>query len=154
MRIVRYTYPSLRGPSSTLSRLSRSPWTGLETEVDRLFATALGGFNGHSTAKHIPLDLFEDKENTYVRAELPGVSREDINVEMVEDYLTISASRKETVGKDDQPNEQSSAFSRSVSIPEEVQADKVSASYEDGVLTVRLPKREAAKPRKVSVTVQ
>jgi HSP20 family protein len=137
-----------------LGSLARSPWSGLESEIDRLFETALGNFNDPSAATRFPVDLFEDKENTYVRAELPGVSREDINVEMVEDYLTISASRKVAAGKDDQQTDQSFAFSRSVTIPEEVQSDKVSAAYENGVLTVTLPKREEAKPRKVSVTVQ
>jgi HSP20 family protein len=154
MRIVRYTYPSLRSPVSTLGSLSRSPWSGLESEIDRLFETALGSLNDPASATRFPVDLFEDKENTYVRAELPGVTREDINVEMVEDYLTISASRKAPAGKDEEQAGSSFSFSRSVTIPEEVQADKVTASYENGVLTVTLPKREEAKPRKVTVSVQ
>ena len=154
MRIVRYTYPSLRSPAATLGSLARSPWSGLESEIDRLFETALGSFSDPASSTRFPVDLFEDKENTYVRAELPGVSREDINVEVVEDYLTISASRKADTTDKDQQNEQSFSFSRSVTIPDEVQTDKVSASYENGVLTVTLPKREEAKPRKVNVAVQ
>jgi len=122
----------------------------LESEIDRLFETALTGFTGGTVASQFPVDLFEDKDNTYVRAELPGVTREDIGVEMVEDYLTISAARKTPEGK----GEESFSFSRSVTIPEAVQADKVTAAYEDGVLTVTLPKREEAKPRKVAVTVK
>jgi HSP20 family protein len=97
------------------------------------------------------LDLYDDKDHTYVRAELPGVSREDINVEVVDDYLTIAATRK-IPGTDGQA-EQSFSFSRSVSIPTEVQADKISAAYENGVLTVTLPKREETKPKKISVAV-
>lgn len=152
MRLVRYSYPTFRTLSPALSGLSRSPWTGLENEIDRLFETALGGFGDATSATQFPVDLFEDKDNTYVRAELPGVSRDDINVEMVEDYLTISGSHK-TPAADGQP-EQSFSFSRSVTIPEEVQADKVSAAYENGVLTVTLPKREEAKPKKISVAVK
>lgn len=152
MRIVRYSYPSYRSPAAVLGRFASSPWSGLESEIDRLFETALTNFADTTSASRFPVDLYEDKENAYVRAELPGVTRDDINVEMVEDYLTIAASRK-TPAADGQP-EQSFSFSRSVSIPEEVQADKVSASYENGILTVTLPKREEAKPKKVTVAVK
>jgi HSP20 family protein len=151
MRLVRYTYPNYRSLAPTLGGFARSPWSGLETEIDRLFETALGDFVG-TTDTRFPVDLYEDKDNTYVRAELPGVNRSDINVEMVEDYLTITATRKtpSAEGK----GEESASFSRSISIPEAVQADKVSAAYENGVLTVTLPKREDAKPKKISVTVK
>ena len=90
MRIVRYSYPSYRTPAA-LGRFPQSPWSGLETEIDRLFETALSSFTDSTAASHFPVDLYEDKDNTYVRAELPGVNRDEINVEMVEDYLTISA---------------------------------------------------------------
>lgn len=149
MRLVRYTYP-YRTFAPTFG--ARSPWSGLESEIDRLFETALTDFNGSSAANRFPVDLFEDKENTYVRAELPGVTRDDINVEMVDGYLTIAATRK-TPGADGKA-EESFSFSRSISIADEVQADKVSAAYENGVLTVTLPKREEAKPKKITVAVK
>lgn len=151
MRLIQYTYPSFRRPSHGLGRF-QSPWTGLEGELDRLFETALGDFNGSSPANRFPVDLYEDKDNTYVRAELPGVSREDINVEMVDGYLTIAATRKGQ-GADGEA-EQSLSLSRSVSIADEVQTDKVAAAYENGVLTVTLPKREETKPKKISVVVK
>jgi HSP20 family protein len=125
----------------------------LESEIDRLFETALGSFADPASSTRFPVDLYEDNDNTYVRAELPGINRSDINVEMVEDYLTISGARKSTE-KENSQGEQSFSFSRSVTIPEHVQADKVSASYENGVLTVTLPKREEAKPKKVQVAIQ
>ena len=131
---------------------ARSPWSGLESEIDRLFQTALTDLSGTSTGRHFPVDLYEDKNNTYVRAELPGVNRDDINVEMVEGYLTLSANRKSAAGEGD--GESSFSFSRSIAINEAVQADKVAAAYENGVLTVTLPKQEEAKPKKVSVTVK
>lgn len=152
MRIVRYTYPSFRSPFAALGGFSRSPWSGLESEIDRLFETAIGSLADPAASTRFPVDLYEDNDNTYVRAELPGLDRSDINVEMVEDYLTISGTRK-SGKKDNGQGEESFSFSRSVTIPEHVQADKVSASYENGVLTVTLPKREEAKPRKVQVTV-
>jgi HSP20 family protein len=148
MRLVRYTYPDSR----TLAPVSsfRSPWAGLETELDRLFDSALADFSAGPASNRFPVDLYEDKDNTYLRAELPGVNREDINVEIVNGYLSITAARKAS-GTD---GEESFSFSRSISVPDDVQADKVAAAYENGVLTVTLPKREEAKPKKVSVAIK
>ena len=153
MRIVRYSYPNYRSPVLATRGFSRSPWSGLESEIDRLFETALTGFTGSSaSATKFPVDLHEDKEHTYVRAELPGVNRDDINVEVVDGSLTITATRK-TPGTDGKGDETIS-FSRSVSIPEEVQTEQVTAVYENGILTVTLPKREATKPKKITVSVK
>lgn len=149
MRIVRYTYPNTRSLASSARAFPRTPWSGLETEIERLFDTALSDFVGPGATDRFPVDLYEDKDNTYVRAELPGVRREDIGVEIVDGYLTITAARKTKEGDE----EQSYSFSRSVSVPESVQSDKVNAAYENGVLTVTLPKKEEAKPRKISVSV-
>jgi len=150
--IIHYTNP--RGTSlwPSFDFAAGSPWSGLESEIDRLFGTAVSGFLTPASDRRFPVDLYEDKENTFVRAELPGVSRDAINVEMVDGYLTISANRKNLAGEGG--GEESLAFSRSVSIPEDVPADKVSAAYEDGVLTVTLPKKEEAKPRKIAVAVK
>jgi HSP20 family protein len=134
-RLTRYQYPR-----AAVSRLA-----GLESEIDRLFSSALGEFAAPAEAPRFPVDLFEDKESYSVRAELPGISREAINVEMVDGYLTISATRKE--------GEESFSLNRSVAIPDAVQDEKVAASYQDGVLTVTLPKQEAAKPRKIAINV-
>lgn len=145
-RIIRYQQPRSTGliPVSSLFA-GTSPWAGLESEIDRLFESAFADFAAPG-ANRFPVDLYEDKDNTYVRAELPGVNRDDINVEMVEGYLNLVASRKE--------GDQAFSFTRSIAIPEAVQADKVTAAYENGVLTVTLPKQEQAKPRKVTVAVK
>jgi HSP20 family protein len=152
MRLVRYSYPTSRGLSPIWGGPARSPWSGLETEMDRLFENALGAFAGGASQTRFPVDLFEDKDNTYVRADLPGVNRDDINVEVVDGYLTINATRKTpaTDGK----TEESFSFSRSVALNDAVAADKVGAAYENGVLTVTLPKREEAKPKKITVAVK
>jgi HSP20 family protein len=152
MRLVRYTYPSFRTLVPAQSGFQRSPWSGLETEIDRLFETALGGLAADANPNRFPVDLYEDKENTYVRAELPGVNREDIAVEVVDGYLTLAATRK-VPAADGQP-EQTFSFNRSVSVTDQVQADKIAATYENGVLTVTLPKREEAKPKKITVAVK
>ncbi len=148
MTLVRYTYPTTQPRS--LSPFARSPWAGLEGEIDRLFQSSLGEFAG-GVSRRVPVDLFEDKDNTYVRAELPGVNRADINIELVDGYLNIGATRKTKTGE----REETTTLSRSVSVPDAaVQADKISASYENGMLTITLPKREEAKPRKVTVAVK
>jgi HSP20 family protein len=149
MRITRYTYPTTRTYAPALGSLRQSPWAGLETEIDRFFESALGDLVGSPATDSFPVDLFEDKDNAYVRAELPGVNRTDLGVEVVDGYLNLTATRKTKHGDD----EESASFSRSVNLPENVQADKVSAAYENGVLTVTLPKKEEAKPRKVAVAV-
>ena len=145
--IIQYTPRSLL-PSFGFS--ARSPWAGLESEIDRWFESTLADFTAPTFDQRFPVDLYEDKENTYVRAELPGVNRDDINVEMVDGYLTISATRKVKSPE----GEESFALNRSVAIPEDVHADKVGAAYENGVLTVTLPKKEEAKPRKITVEVK
>jgi len=141
--ITHYHYPRTANLSQSFA--ARSPLAGLESEIDRLFSSALADFAAPTGAPRFPVDLYEDKDNHYLRAELPGVSRDAINVEMVDGYLTVSATRKE--------GEESFALTRSVSIPEAVQADKVAASYENGVLTVTLPKQEKAKPRKIAINI-
>lgn len=147
MTLVRYTYPAAR----SFSPYARSPWSGLESEIDRLFQSTLGDFAGSAAGRRVPVDLYEDKDNTYVRAELPGVNRDDIGVELVDGYLTITAARK-TKSAD---REDSVSLTRSVNVPDAaVQADKITAAYENGVLTVTLPKREEAKPRRVAVAVK
>lgn len=141
--LTRHQYP--RTVNLYPAFAARSSLAGLESEIDRLFSSALADLAAPAVAPRFPVDLFEDKENHYVRAELPGISRDAINIEMVDDYLTISATRKE--------GEESFSLTRSVSIPEAVQADKVAAAYENGVLTVTLPKQEKAKPRKIAINV-
>jgi HSP20 family protein len=147
MTLVRYTYPTAR----SFAPFARSPWAGLESEIDRLFQSSLGDFAGTAATLRVPVDLYEDKDNTYVRAELPGVNRDDITVELVDGYLNLAATRKTKTGD----REDSVSLTRSVSVPDAaVQADKITAAYENGVLTVTLPKREEAKPRKVTVAVK
>lgn len=152
MRLVRYTYPSFRTLEPS-SRFQPSPWAGLESEIDRLFETALDGFGSDRASNRFPVDVYEDKDNTFVRAELPGVSRDDINVEMVDGYLTITAARK-VPATEEGGTEESFSFSRSISVADDVDTEKVAASYENGVLTVTLPKLEAAKPKKISVAIK
>jgi HSP20 family protein len=136
MRIVQY-YPTTN--RSFVPAYGR--FAGLADEIDRLL-TGTG-----LPAAEFPLGLSEDKDNAYVRAELPGVKREDIKVETADGALTITAIRRERNGE----KEESFASTRSVSLPTDVEPEKVAAAYADGVLTVTLPKREALKPRQIAI---
>ena len=141
MRLVQYTYPTYRSLAPAFGGLARSPWAGLESEIDRLFAP--------ETPARFSVELREDKDNTLVRAELPGVNRADLGVEIADGNLTITVTQK-TPGANGTV-ETSSKISRSVCLNDSVQADKVTATYENGLLTVTLPKAEAAKPRQIAI---
>lgn len=142
-RFIRYTQPGGAGLLQALA--DRRRWINLETEAHRLFAAALADLTAPAAASHLPVDLFEDKENTYLRAALPGASRDAITVELIDGRVNIGATRKH--------GEETVSVTRSIAIPEAVQADKISAAYENGVLTVTLPKQEQAKPRKINIAV-
>lgn len=150
MRFIKYTNPDAPAvaPSARLGGRFFGR-TDIENEIDWLFGAALNGIAGSTLGGQFPVDLYEDKDNTYVRAELPGVTRDAISVEIVDGSLSIQASRKDKSGE----GENTVSFNRLVSIPDDVQADKVSAAYENGILTVTLPHTEKSKPKKISVTV-
>jgi HSP20 family protein len=149
MRYIQFTQPNARSCNPAARFGGRSGGGSVENEIDLLFGTALTGFSGAARGGQFPVDLYEDKDNTYVRAELPGVARDAITVEIVDGSLSIQASRKEKSGE----GENTVTFNRLVSVPDEVQADKVSAAYENGLLTVTLPRKEEAKPKKINVQV-
>jgi HSP20 family protein len=149
MRIIRYQHPRAT---------YLNPWSSFETELDRFFNGAVSSLldEGPATASpgalHPRSDFFEDKDHFYLRAELPGLKKEDIRVELGEGVLTVAGTRK-SFGTDGQA-ESSTEFSRSVSVPARVQEDQINARYEDGVLTVTLPKVEEVKPKRVAVQVK
>jgi HSP20 family protein len=149
MRFIKFTQPSGRYLAPSAQFGGRLGVASLDNELDWLFGTALTSLGEPSRGRQFPVDLYEDKENTYVRAELPGIDRESINIEVVDGTLTIQASRKAKSGE----GEATVSLSRQVSVPDEIESDKVSAAYVNGVVTVTLPRKEEAKPRKINVSV-
>ncbi len=151
MRIVRYQYPHSVARSAFMN-----PWAGFEQEIDRLVSSAFGSLLGEgateSALTHPRVDLYEDKDHFHYRVELPGLKREDIQVEMGDGVLTVSGTRKGF--QRDGAGEQTSSFTRSVSVPARVQEDKIVARHEDGVLTVTLPKAEEIKPKRIAIQVK
>jgi HSP20 family protein len=103
------------------------------------------------------LDVYEEKDSVVVKAELPGMSKEDIEVNLTGENLTIKGEKKEDkeVKEDDYYRRERSygSFLRTVVLPCEVKSGDIKASFKDGVLEVRMPKTEEAKKKAVSVKI-
>jgi|SRR5581483_3120394 len=115
-------------------------------------------FREFGTAWMPPVDIYTTGENEIVlKAEIPGMKKEDIDITVENFTLTIRGEKKtEQEVKDDQFHrvERSyGAFTRSFALPQTVDANKVEADYRDGVLTIKLPRREDAKPKQIKVNV-
>jgi HSP20 family protein len=104
------------------------------------------------------MDIFTEGDNVVVKAELPGMKKEDIDVSLTEDTITISGEKKkeEKIEKKDYYSFERSygSFKRSFSLPSEVQTEKASAKFKNGVLEIRIPKTEEAKKKEKKVTVE
>jgi len=111
-----------------------------------------------SMSKWYPaVDVLESKESYLIRAELPGMKREDIKVEVKDGTLVLSGERKSekpAEGVEYRHAERVAAkFWRSFSLPETVKQDAIEATYKDGILEIRVPKAEEAKPRQIEISV-
>lgn len=104
------------------------------------------------------IDIFEEKDEVVLKAELPGMTKEDVNVNITENTLTISGEKKkeEKVEKKDYYHLERSygSFSRSLRLPADVQSEKAKATFRDGVLEIRVPKTEEAKKKEVKVKIE
>ena len=104
------------------------------------------------------LDMHEEKDALVVRAELPGIKKEDLDVSLDGDMLTIKAEKKEEEVAEEATYHTTERrfgyYSRSVSLPVHVDADKVAAAFKDGILEIKLPKTEEAKPRHIEVKLE
>jgi len=103
------------------------------------------------------VDVLESKDAYLVHAELPGMKREDIKVEVKDGTLVLSGERKSEKPADGleyrSVERVSAKFWRSFSLPETVKQDGIEATYKDGILEIRVPKAEAAKPRQIEISV-
>jgi HSP20 family protein len=134
---------------------------GLRNELDHLFAGSLSELATRGAELlniwNPAVDLYEDKDNVFVKAELPGMKKEAIDVSLHDGVLTISGERKgESKGENAEEHRSErfeGRFSRSLALPSEVQADKVEAQYKDGILHITLPKAEAAKRKQIEVKI-
>lgn len=146
-----------------------APWRGgrfmsVFDEMDRMFDRLMGrGFmlprvkwgEGFELA-YPDVDIYEEDNKVVLKAEIPGVKKDELTIDVSEDAITISGEKKkeEKVEKKDYFRLERSfgSFSRSFSLPSGVDADKAKASFKDGVLQITLPKKEGAKKKKIEVT--
>ena len=153
MNIVRYQ----RVPQHELS-VAFDRFANLREEFDRVFDTSFGSVFrplGSLNRWNPAVDVYQNKDQYTVQAELPGLKKEEIELSLNGDTLTISGERKqETKSEEGSRTERFfGKFQRSVILPVPVNAEKVNATYKDGILTVVLPKAEEAKPKQIPVSV-
>jgi HSP20 family protein len=136
----------------------------MQNEMNRLFNTFFdsptpsNGGGNQVTRRWIPaMDVAETEDHFVLRADLPGMSESDVKIELEDNVLTISGERKaehEQKGEGYYRVERSfGSFSRSLTLPDGVNADGIQAGFEHGVLEVRIPKPEQHKPRKVQISL-
>lgn len=132
----------------------------MQQQMNRLFEGYSGRFHGTEEEESLaawapPVDIYETKDQIVVKAEIPGVDKDKISVEVREGNLILKGEKKEEkeVKEEDYYRMERSwgAFSRTFSLPVEVDATKIKAKYHDGILEVTVPKTEKAKPKQIPV---
>lgn len=124
------------------------------SRFDRVFENFLRSPMGDDRRlAYPPLNLSSNDENIYVRAEIPGMSIDDVELTLTDKTLVLKGERSAPQGKYFRQERPRGVFHRVVNIGVPVDRDKVSASMKDGVLTVTLPKSEEVKPRTISIDV-
>ena len=145
-------------PTGRTRRTGRSALPELRTEMDRLLEDFFGGGRGDGSSLGSfapPTDLYETEDAYVVESELPGFSRDDIQVSLEDGTLSISGRREETTeGKSFRRRERAEGrFERRFRLPRSVKAEEVEARMENGILRVQVPKAEEARSRKIEVEV-
>jgi HSP20 family protein len=131
----------------------------LQSEMNRLFNTVFdtpSGTSGNVLRRWMPaMDLVESGDHFVLRADLPGMSENDVNIEFEDGTLTVSGERK---AEHEESNEgfhrverSFGSFSRSLTLPQGIDPEAVTASFDRGVLEIRIPKPEQRKPRKIAI---
>ena len=127
----------------------------LQTEMSRLMNGLFEG-NGRTTQSWVPaVDVWETEQELVYAFDLPGVSENDIQVELHDDTLTVTAQRERTEERTEDGfvryERRFGTFSRALGVPQGVTEDGIKADYHDGVLEIRVAKPEEAKPRRIQV---
>ena len=130
----------------------------IREEMNRMFDTSMRRRGSLFDGAFAPaIDVVEEKDNFLVKADLPGLSKDDVSVAIQDNFLTIRGERKHEVEKKDSNyyhrERVHGQFVRTVELPTRVDASKVLATFKDGVLHVTLPKSEEAKPKEIKVNV-
>jgi len=145
-----YDWPSSRWrrPTGDLATMKR--------QMENLFDDFFKGSSRLATSGVYPLiNLTGDKNNYYLRAEIPGLKSDELDIQVTANTITLAGERKipteDEKAKYHRREREAGKFSRGISLPGDVNPDKVEASLKDGMLTVTIPKAEAAKPKQITV---
>ena len=133
--------------------------TTLQNEMNRLFGSVFDTppqGNGGTLRRWMPaMDLVETEDHFVLRADLPGMSEENVNIEVEERVLTISGERKAEHAKQERGfyrvERQFGSFSRTLTLPDGIDGEQIKASFKNGVLEVWIPKPEERKPRRIPI---
>lgn len=142
MKLARYN-PASDNALSPFEGFLRHSF-GAFPSFDELFNWS--GFPSSAAPASLAADVYEDDGHYYARFEVPGVKKEDAKIELKDRFLTVSVTRNVKTG------ESESRLTRSVSVPDGIEVDRISAKLEDGLLTVTLPKQEQRKPRLIELS--
>jgi HSP20 family protein len=133
--------------------------TTLQDQINRMFSEGVGhaGEESNLTAWAPAVDIYETENELVIKADLPDVNPQNLDIRVENNILTIRGERKfESKVKEDnylRVERAYGSFSRSFSLANSVKTDDIQADYQNGVLTLRLPKREEAKPKQIKVNV-
>lgn len=132
----------------------------MRNEIDRLFEDAFNAPVGkwdRSSVWGFPLDVTENEEAFVVKAAVPGMNPDDLEITISDNVLTIKGETNFEETKEDEKvhlqERRFGSFMRSITLPSPVESDAVEATYENGVLTLSIPKAEAVKPKRIAVKV-
>jgi HSP20 family protein len=136
-----------------------SDLVSLRDDMDRFFETFFGQHPEDREGFWTPiLDIEESNGNIVVKAEIPGMEKDEIKVSVRNNMLSISGERKQEIETKDKTfhriERSYGKFSRTITLPSEVDADKIKAAYKDGVLNIILPKPESMKPKQIEVEIK
>jgi HSP20 family protein len=104
------------------------------------------------------VDISETKDNVLIKAEMPGLNKEDVKISMQDNMLTLTGEKKQEKEEKEtnyhRIERSYGAFSRSFSLPTSVKSDKIRATYKDGILSITLPKTEEVKPKEIPISIE
>jgi HSP20 family protein len=134
------------------------PFRDFQREVGRLFETFEPLTSWRVARPFPPVNLFDAGDSYVLTAQLPGVGPAELDLSITGETLTLKGERKRTEGVSEESyrrqERQFGRWARTVTLPDRVEAEAVDARFNNGILTVTLPKSEAAKPRQINVTAQ
>jgi HSP20 family protein len=143
----------------TIVRYRDNPVRSIFDELDSMISSGFDMVGRRVGNSFPPVDIIEDKDGYRISADLPGMNKEDISINIENNLLTISGEKKTETEKSEKDlyyhlERSFGSFSRSFTLPDNVDTQNVEANFRNGVLTMLLKKREETKPRQIAIKVE